>query len=58
MARELTVAEDASTRSVPLLYSLIYGFQKEKAVPESESEPGLVFEKQPSKIRKGKKRIG
>ena len=42
MARELKVAEDASTRSVPLLYSLIFGFQKDKNVVEGEAEPGMI----------------
>eukprot|EP00826_Nyctotherus_ovalis_P056836 TRINITY_DN7753_c0_g1_i14.p2 TRINITY_DN7753_c0_g1~~TRINITY_DN7753_c0_g1_i14.p2 ORF type:complete len:155 (+),score=42.41 TRINITY_DN7753_c0_g1_i14:116-580(+) len=39
MARDLRVVEDSSTRSVPLLYSLIYGYQKSRPMGENEIEP-------------------
>jgi len=44
MARELKVVEDSTTKSVPLLYALIYGFQKEQGMP-LESEPSIFLMK-------------
>lgn len=34
----MKVLEDSSTKSVPLLYSLVLGLQKQKPISENESE--------------------